>query len=110
MARSIERERTSLKSREKYGDEMESQEEMIRCEYDGAVMYVPKKVFMMVVYRAEMSNRKFVSYEEGAQMYSISSRRFHDLARDANAVHHYGKRALVKVSAIDSFLESCKDS
>jgi hypothetical protein len=38
---------------------------------------------------------KFVRYKEGAEIYSMSVRKFQDLAKDAGAIYKVGKMALV---------------
>ena len=39
--------------------------------------------------------KKFVRYQEGAEMYSMSMRKFQDMAKDAGAIYKVGKMALV---------------
>ena len=39
--------------------------------------------------------KKFVRYNEGAEIYSMSVRKFQDLAKDAGAIYKVGKMALV---------------
>ena len=84
-------------------------EEQVRCEYEGTIMYVPKKVFSMIALRAPFPDKKFVRYKEGAMMYSMSEREFNILAHAAGAVHKYGKMSLVKVATIDDYLEYFKE-
>ena len=51
-------------------------------------------------------NKKFVRYEEGASLYSMSVRKFKDLARDAGAIYKISeKMVLVNVEIIDTYLE-----
>lgn len=58
---------------------------------------------------AEAKNeKKFVRYEEGAKMYSMSKRKFEDIAKDAGAIHRVGRMVLVKVEKIDAYLETFK--
>ena len=52
------------------------------------------------------TTKKFVRYEEGAMIYSMSVRKFKDLARDAGALYKVGKKlVLVNVDMIDDYLE-----
>ena len=52
--------------------------------------------------------KKYVRYQEGADMYSISLRKFQDLAKDAGAIYKVGKMVLVKVDIMDAYLETFK--
>lgn len=52
--------------------------------------------------------KKYVRYQEGADMYSMSVRKFQDLAKDAGAIYKVGKMALVKVAIMDEYLETFK--
>lgn len=52
--------------------------------------------------------KKYVRYQEGANMYSMSVRKFQDLAKDAGAIYKVGKMALVKVAIMDEYLETFK--
>lgn len=52
--------------------------------------------------------KKFIRYEEGAQMYSMSKRKFEEIAKDADAIHRVGRMVLVKVEKIDEYLETFK--
>lgn len=50
--------------------------------------------------------KKFVRYAEGAEMYSLSLRKFQDLAKDAGAIHKIGRAALVNIEILDRYIES----
>lgn len=52
--------------------------------------------------------KKYVRYQEGADMYSMSVRKFQDLAKDAGAIYKVGKMVLVKVAIMDEYLETFK--
>ena len=52
--------------------------------------------------------RKYVRYAEGAEMYSMSIRKFQELAKDAGAIYKVGKMALVNVETMDKYLETFK--
>ena len=84
-------------------------EGMVECHYEGAVLYVPKKVFMEILLRTRIDEKKFVRYKEGAQIYSMSEREFYNLAHDAKAVYKRNKMALVKVDVLDEYLEYFKE-
>lgn len=60
---------------------------------------------------ATMSNekrKKYIRYQEGADIYGMSIRKFQDVAKDAGAIYKVGKMALVKVELIDKYLETFK--
>lgn len=52
--------------------------------------------------------KKFVRYQEGAEIYSISVRKFQDLAKDAGAIYKVGKMALVNCEIFDKYMETFK--
>lgn len=52
--------------------------------------------------------KKFVRYQEGAEIYSMSVRKFQDLAKDAGAIYKVGKMALVSCELFDKYMESFK--
>lgn len=54
----------------------------------------------------EDKQKKFVRYKEGAEMYSISMRKFQDMAKDAGAVYKVGKMALVNCQLFEKYLET----
>lgn len=56
----------------------------------------------------KVNKRKFVRYQEGAEMYSMSIRKFQDLAKDAGAIYKVGKMALVNCEILDEYLETFK--
>lgn len=80
-------------------------EGMVECHYEGAVLYVPKKVFLEILLHTRLDERKFVRYKDGAHIYSMSEREFYNLAHDAKAVYKRNKMALVKVDILDEYLE-----
>jgi hypothetical protein len=51
---------------------------------------------------------KFVRYKEGAEIYSMSVRKFQDLAKDAGAIYKVGKMALVNCEIFDKYLDTFK--
>lgn len=52
--------------------------------------------------------KKFVRYQEGADIYSMSVRKFQDLAKDAGAIYKVGKMALVNCEIFDQYMEPFK--
>ena len=50
--------------------------------------------------------KRYVRYQEGADLYSMSLRKFTDIARDAGAVRKIGGMALVSVDCVDRYIES----
>ena len=52
--------------------------------------------------------KKFVRYQEGADIYSMSVRKFQDLAKDAGAIYKVGKIALVNCEIFDQYMETFK--
>lgn len=52
--------------------------------------------------------KKFVRYQEGADIYSMSVRKFQDLAKDAGAIYKVGKMALVNCEIFDQDMETFK--
>lgn len=52
------------------------------------------------------NKKKFVRYNEGAEIYSMSVRKFQDLAKDAGAIYKVGKMALVNCEVFDQYLET----
>ena len=52
--------------------------------------------------------KKFVRYQEGADIYSMSVRKFQDLAKDAGAIYKVGKMALVHCAIFDQYMETFK--
>ncbi len=54
------------------------------------------------------SGKRFVRYQEGAEMYSMSLRRFQDLAKDAGAIYKIGKMVLVNCDILDAYIDTFK--
>lgn len=52
--------------------------------------------------------KKFVRYQEGADIYSMSVRKFQDLTKDAGAIYKVGKMALVNCEIFDQYMETFK--
>ena len=58
----------------------------------------------------KINKKKIIRYQEGADMYSMSLRKFQDFAKDADAIYKVGKMVLVNCEKIDSYLETFKVS
>ena len=50
--------------------------------------------------------KKYVRYQEGSEIYSMSVRKFQDLAKDAEAVYKVGKMVLVNCEIFDRYMET----
>lgn len=53
--------------------------------------------------------KKFVRYEEGAQLYSMGLHTFQQLAKDAGAVYKVKRIVLVNLEIIDDYLEAFRE-
>ena len=53
-------------------------------------------------------DKKFIRYVDGAEVYSMNSRTFEKLAKNANARYKVGKLVLVNTQIIDKYLETCR--
>lgn len=56
--------------------------------------------------KPEKIKKKFVRYKEGAELYSMSERKFMDLAKDAQATYKINQVVLVNCDIVDEYLES----
>lgn len=84
----------------------DGEEDLVKCVFHDAVFYIPSKIFSLVLLRTQRySPKKYVRYKEGAELYSISERKFIDLANNADAVLHIDKVALVNVDKVDKYIE-----
>jgi len=50
--------------------------------------------------------KKYVRYQEGAEIYSMSLRKFQDLAKEAEAIYKVGKMVLVNCEVFERYLET----
>jgi len=57
----------------------------------------------------QYGKKKFVRYDEGAKLYSMGLHSFQELARDAGAVYHIKRIALVNTQLVDEYLETFRD-
>lgn len=56
----------------------------------------------------KMNRKRFVRYKEGAEIYSMSVRKFQDMAKDAGAIYKVGKMVLVNCELFDQYMETFK--
>ncbi len=84
-------------------------EDLVECRYNNSVFRIPNKLFLSILLRSQVNEKKYVRYKEGAKIYSMSEREFNRLAHDAGAVYKRNKMALVKLDIIDKYLEYFKE-
>ena len=53
--------------------------------------------------RVRSRGKKFVSYQEGAELYSLGLHTFQELAKEANAIYRVKTRVLVNTELIDEY-------
>ncbi len=53
-----------------------------------------------------LGNKKYVRYNEGSYLYSVSKRNFTDLAKQADAIRKIGGVSLVSVEKLNEYIES----
>lgn len=53
----------------------------------------------------DLKQKKFVSYSEGAELYSMCQTKFEKMAKDAGAVYKLDKRVLVNTNIFEEYLE-----
>ena len=54
----------------------------------------------------QYGRKKFVRYDEGAQIYSMGLHTFQDLAKEAGAIYRIKRVVLVNTDIIDEYLEN----
>ncbi len=89
-------------------EEFTGNEEMVECRYRGTVTYIPLKAFLRASFDAQLDEKKFVRYKEGAHIYGMSEHSFMRCANTADCVYHANKIALVKVSEFDEYMKYLK--
>jgi hypothetical protein len=78
---------------------------LVKCIFNNMIFYVPSDVFSMVLLRTQRySTKKYVRYKEGAELYSMSERKFTELANSADAVIHVDKIALVELEKVEKYI------
>ena len=55
--------------------------------------------------RKKLDLKKFIRYKEGAELYSMSQKKFEQLAKDAKATYKVDKIVLVNTKILDEYLE-----
>ena len=90
-------------------DHERNNEEMVECHYNGAIIYVPVKLFLSVTMKIEFEDSKYIRFKDGPRMYNISKNTFMKLAEDAKAVHRFGKVAMVNVAEFDEYLDAYRE-
>lgn len=60
----------------------------------------------MVTNMIKNQGKKFISYQEGAALYSLGLHSFQQLAKDAKATYRVKGRVLVNIEKVDEFLEA----
>ena len=79
---------------------------LVTCIFKGITFYIPNDILSSALLEVKKSqNRKFVRYKEGAMLYSMSERKFTEIANNADAVMHVDKVALVNTEVLDRFIE-----
>lgn len=56
--------------------------------------------------KVDKIKKRFVRYKEGAELYSMSERKFMDLAKDAKATYKINQVVLVNCDILEEYLES----
>ena len=56
--------------------------------------------------KVDKIKKRFVRYKEGAELYSMSERKFMDLAKDAKATYKINQIVLVNCDILEEYLES----
>ena len=59
--------------------------------------------------RGKQMSKKFVRYQEGADLYSIGITKFQELAKEAKAVYRIDGLVLVNCDVFDKFLETFRE-
>ena len=78
---------------------------LVKCIFNNMIFYVPSDVFSMVLLRTQRySTKKYVRYKEVAELYSMSERKFTELANSADAVIHVDKIALVELDKVEKYI------
>ena len=73
--------------------------------YKEGVFFMPKvrKEIPELERLVQTGRKKFVRYEEGAQLYSMGLHTFQELAKDAKAVYHLKRVVLINTEIIDEY-------
>lgn len=60
-------------------------------------------------FMVQTGQKKFVSYNEGKDIYSVGLHTFQEIAKEAGAVYHIKRRVLVNTEIVDQYLEAFRD-
>lgn len=55
--------------------------------------------------RVRARGKKFVSYAEGAELYSVGIHTFQKIAKEAGAIYRLNRRVLVNTEIVDEYME-----
>ena len=55
--------------------------------------------------RVRARGKKFVSYAEGAELYSVGLHTFQKIAKEAGAIYRLNRRVLVNTEIVDEYME-----
>ncbi len=55
--------------------------------------------------RVRARGKKFVSYAEGAELYSVGIHTFQKMAKEAGAIYRLNRRVLVNTEIVDEYME-----
>ena len=58
---------------------------MVECHYNGAIIFVPVKLFLSVTMRMKYEDSKYIRFKDGPRIYNLSENTFIKLAEDAKA-------------------------
>jgi len=79
---------------------------LVTCIFKGMTFYIPSEILSSALLETKRyRDKKFVRYKEGAELYSMSERKFTELANNADAVMHIDKIALVNTEVLDKYIE-----
>ena len=82
-------------------------EELVKCEFHGAVFYISNEVLSEVLLRMPFKGRMYYRYPEAAELYGISESKMKILSKTADAVRKPDGVALVNIHVMDEFMEDC---
>ena len=70
------------------------------------VVVMEEEVVNLLKDQVRKRGKKFVSYREGADLYSLGLHTFEKLAKDANAIYRVKGRVLINIEIIDEYMET----
>ncbi len=69
-----------------------------------------RKTSITNVAEAVKSGKKFVTYKEGKDLYSMGLHTFEKMAKDAGAIYHIKRRVLINTEIFDAYMENFHDA